>query len=195
MTLKTRVDLGNWCNKQESAQEYIPSTLAAYTLVFQSLLPVNLYLNSSLSFEKDFVIMKAMSETVLATIGVAAGIINLTASIPYFIDIFRGNTKPERATWWIWFALGSVGLFGQIAGGARWSLVLATTSVLVAGATAVLSVKYGYGKFHTRDGVALLITAVGIVLSFIYHNPLIVISAIFIIDSIAGCSMKASSSR
>lgn len=127
-----------------------------------------------------------MNETVLATLGIAAGIINLSASIPYFIDIFRGNTKPERATWWMWFALGSVGLFGQIAGGARWSLILAITSVLVAGATAALSLKYGYGKFRRRDGIALLITAVGIVLSLVYRNPLIVISTIFIIDSIAG---------
>lgn len=133
-----------------------------------------------------FVTIKTMNETVLAAIGIAAGIINLSASIPYFIDIFRGSTRPERATWWMWFALGSVGLGGQIAGGARWSLVLATTSVLVAGATAVLSVKYGYGKFHQRDRVALSVTAIGIVLSLVYRNPLIVISTIFIIDSIAG---------
>lgn len=56
----------------------------------------------------------------------------------------------------------------------------------MAGATAVLSVKYGYGTFRQRDGVALLVTAIGIMLSLIYKSPLIVISTIFVIDSIAG---------
>ena len=127
-----------------------------------------------------------MSETVLATLGITAGVINLSASIPYFIDIFRGNTKPERATWWIWFSLGAVSLFGQIAGGARWSLILSASSVIVAGATALLSIKYGYGRFHRRDGVALVITAIGIVLSLAYNNPLIVVAIVVIIDAVAG---------
>jgi len=127
-----------------------------------------------------------MNETVLATLGITSGVINLGASIPYFIDIFRGNTKPERATWWMWFALGAVGLFGQIAGGARWSLVLSVSSVLVAGATALLSIKYGYGRFHRRDGISLLVTVIGIVLSLIYNSPLIVVATVVVIDSIAG---------
>ncbi len=127
-----------------------------------------------------------MSEATLAALGIISGLLNLVASIPYFIDIFRGNTKPERATWWMWFSLSLVGLFGQAAGGARWSLVLALSSTAVGGATAVLSIKYGYGRFHRRDAAALLITAVGIVLSFLYASPLIAVATVVIIDGIAG---------
>lgn len=126
-----------------------------------------------------------MNDTVLATLGITAGIINLVASIPYFIDIFRGNTKPERATWWMWFTLSTVSLFGQRAGGARWSLILSVSSAIVGGATAVLSIKYGYGKFHRRDALALVATAVGTVLSVVYDNPLIVIATVTIIDVVA----------
>jgi hypothetical protein len=127
-----------------------------------------------------------MSETSLAIFGISAGLLNLVASIPYFIDIFRGNTEPERATWWMWFALSTVGLFAQLAAGARWSLILAISSAVVGGATAVLSVKYGYGKFHRRDGVALAITAIGIALSIIFNSPLIAVSTVVLIDAIAG---------
>ena len=127
-----------------------------------------------------------MNETVLATLGITSGIINLIASIPYFIDIFRGNTKPERATWWMWFALGTVGFFGQVAGGARWSLVLAASSIVVAGATALLSIKYGYGKFHLRDGAALVMTVFGIALSVVYSSPLIAVATVLVIEAVAG---------
>ena len=127
-----------------------------------------------------------MNETLLAGLGITAGLINLLASIPYFLDIFRGNTKPERATWWMWFSLSLVGFFGQLAGGARWSLVLALSSTIVAGVTALLSIKYGYGRFHRRDGIALLLTAIGIALSLAYNNPLIVIGVVVAIEVLAG---------
>ncbi len=78
----------------------------------------------------------------------------------------------------MWFSLSLVGFFGQLAGGARWSLVLALSSTIVGGATALLSIKYGYGRFHRRDAIALLVTVTGIALSLVYDNPLIVVGVV-----------------
>lgn len=126
-----------------------------------------------------------MHNTILAILGVSSGILNLVASVPYFLDILRGNTKPERATWWIWFMLALVSLFAQIAGGARWSLVLAFSSTAVTGATALLSLKYGFGRFHRRDAAAIIVTVIGIAFAFIYDSPLIAVLTVFLIDAIA----------
>ncbi len=127
-----------------------------------------------------------MNETTLAILGITSGVLNLLASIPYFLDIFRGNTKPERATWWMWFILSFVGLFAQAAGGAKWSLVLSLTSTLVGGATALLSIKYGFGRFHRRDAVGLMIAGLGIVFSFVFRNSIFAVLTIVLIESVAG---------
>lgn len=129
-----------------------------------------------------------MAETQLAVLGISSGLINLAATVPYIRDILRGNTKPERATYWMWFTLSLVGFFAQLAGGARWSLILSLSSTIVGGVTAVLSIKYGYGRFHLRDGLALIITALGIALSFIYHSPLLALLTVVLID-LVGASL------
>lgn len=107
------------------------------------------------------------------------------ASIPYFVDIFRGNTKPERATWWIWFMLATVSFFAQLSAGAKWSLVLAASSALVAGATAILSIRYGFGSFHRRDAISIVVTVAGILFAYIYKSPLIALFTVLVIDGMA----------
>lgn len=126
-----------------------------------------------------------MTETQLATLGISSGVINLIATIPYIRDILRGNTKPERATYWIWFILSFVGFFAQLAGGARWSLLLSLSSTIAGGVTAVLSLKYGYGRFHRRDGIALIVTGIGVITSLIYQSPLVAVATVVLIQVIA----------
>ena len=60
-----------------------------------------------------------MTVTELAVFGIASGILNIVAFIPYIREILRGNTKPQRATYWIWFTVSAVGFLGQRAGGAH----------------------------------------------------------------------------
>lgn len=40
--------------------------------------------------------------------GLAAGALALVAYIPYVVSILRGNTKPNRATWFIWAVIGAI---------------------------------------------------------------------------------------
>jgi len=127
-----------------------------------------------------------MTETQLAIAGISSGLLNLIATVPYILDVLRGNTKPERATWWMWFILSVVGFFAQLAAGAHWSLVLSATSSIVGGITALLSIKYGFGRFHRRDGAALFITGLGVMLSFVYRDPLIAVVTVVLIDALGG---------
>jgi hypothetical protein len=123
-----------------------------------------------------------MNNTLVAVFGVSAGVLNTIACYPYLRDIFKGKTKPERATWWVWLSLAITGLFAQLAAGAKWSVLLTLSGTLCVGAIAVLSLKYGYGRFHTRDTISLLITACCVILAFIVHSPLVALLVVVGVD-------------
>jgi len=129
-----------------------------------------------------------MTATELAAFGIASGVFNTIAFVPYIRDILHGNTKPQRVTFWIWFVVSAVGFFGQRAGGAHWSLIWAFSSLLGTGVVAGLSVKYGYGTFHRRDAISLVVTAIGVALALFLHSPLIAVSTAVLID-VVGSSL------
>ncbi len=126
-----------------------------------------------------------MTEAQLATFGILAGVFNSLGFIPYIRDILKGNTKPQRATYWIWFTVSVVAFFGQWAGGARWTLVWSFTALAGTGTVAVLSLKYGYKSFHRLDGLAILATIIGVALSLIFRSPLLAVVTAVLIDAIA----------
>ena len=95
----------------------------------------------------------------LELFGIISGIIAVYASVPYIIDIIKGNTKPQRAAWVIFVTLSAISFFAQLAAGATNSLwlpfVLLVQAVIIFG----LSFKYGMGGFSKFD-IASLIMAV-----------------------------------
>ncbi|HSX05101.1 MAG TPA: hypothetical protein VLF69_01385 [Candidatus Saccharimonadales bacterium] len=125
-----------------------------------------------------------MTEAALATLGVLSGVLNTLAFVPYIRAIVRGKAKPQRTTFWIWFVVSAVGFFGQQAGGAQWSLVWAFSGLLGTLVVASLSIKYGYGTFHWRDGLSLAVTAVGAVLAVVLHSPLLAVTTAVLIDAV-----------
>ena len=125
-----------------------------------------------------------MSEASLAGLGIASAVVNTIGLVPYLRDIFRHKTKPERATWWIWLALGLIAFFAQLAAGARWSTLLTAASILAVGTIAVLSLRYGYGTFRRKDFIALSIALIGVVLWQLTDAPLIALLIVIAIDGI-----------
>jgi hypothetical protein len=123
-----------------------------------------------------------MSMTTLAVLGISSAILNCIGFIPYVRAIRHGKTKPERASWWIWTVLILVALAAQAAAGATWSLFL--TGGLFAGdvVVALLSLRYGYGRFKPVDAVSLGVAAVGIGLWKLTNNPLAALVVIVGVD-------------
>jgi len=126
-----------------------------------------------------------MNNTVLAGFGIASGIINTVALVPYIRDIFRGKTKPERATWWVFLGLSGFALVGQIQAGTRWALLMTVANVLAAGIIAVCSIWFGYGRLHRRDWVSLGIAALGIGMAQVVNSSLLALVVVIGVD-IAG---------
>jgi len=92
--------------------------------------------------------------TYSAFFGIAAAVIAIAAYIPYLTSIFRGKTRPNRATWLIWAVLGAIICASYWSVGARntfW-FTLPVGTVIVA----FLSIRYGTGGWTPFDKVCLL---------------------------------------
>jgi len=103
--------------------------------------------------------------------GIVAGLMLLAGAPPYFIDILKGKTKPERATWFIWSVLGVIAFFSQLSLGAHWSLLFAGIDALGSILVFGLSLKYGVGGWTKIDKIALVIAGIGVFVSLASHQP------------------------
>lgn len=126
-----------------------------------------------------------MDERLLITFGTIAVLLQIVCMVPYVRDIFWRKTKPERATWWIWLALGLIAFFAQLSAGAKWSLGLSVGQIVAVGLVAILSIWYGYGSFKRRDIISLAVATAGIVLWYLTASPLLALLIVIAIDLIA----------
>jgi hypothetical protein len=97
-------------------------------------------------------------------IGQIAGVLAVVQVIPYLVSIFRGHTKPERMTYFIWFIVDALSIASYIAVGARTTIWVGLVYVLTGFTIFLLSLRYGMGGFSKLDIVCLLLALTGIVI-------------------------------
>ncbi|WP_419912433.1 hypothetical protein [Hoeflea sp.] len=103
--------------------------------------------------------------THLTVFGVLSGVLSTLAFIPYVVDTSRRRTTPQRQTWLIWSALGTIAFFSQVHEGAGDSLWFAGARVSGAIIVLGLSIRLGTGRrLTTSDYLMLAGAAVGLVL-------------------------------
>ena len=115
-------------------------------------------------------------------IGVLAGVLEFSAFILYYISIFQGKTRPNRATW---FALTVVGVLiaaSYYASGARETMWIPVSYVVGPLIAFLLSIKYGEGGWTVFDRLCLLGCFVGIVLWKVSHSPEITLFFSILVD-------------
>lgn len=110
--------------------------------------------------------------------GYLTGVLLIIGFALYLVDIVRGKTKPERASWLIWSVLGGIAFFSQLADGATWSLVLPGIDTLIVFAIFVLSIRYGVGGLLRRDIISLVVAALGLLLWYLSREPLVALLAV-----------------
>jgi len=106
----------------------------------------------------------------------------LIGAPPYLFDILKHKTKPERATWFIWSVQGSIAFYSQLLLHAHWSLLFAGLNAGGNLAVFILALFYGVGGWKRIDIVALIIAAVGVVVSAVAKAPLIALFAVILAD-------------
>jgi hypothetical protein len=119
---------------------------------------------------------------------ILSAIIVLAGAPFYVVDIFKGKTKPERTTWFIWSVLGIIAFFSQKALHAHWSLVFAGIDALGSLIVFGLSLKYGVGGWTKLDRIALCLAIVGVLIAVIAHAPLVAIFGVMLADA-AGAAL------
>lgn len=118
----------------------------------------------------------------LATIAILGIILQLVGFVPYIVDIFKGKTKPERASFWIFTLLIVITIAAQISQGLTWATVMLIVWALSTGSIAVLSLKYGYGRFKRRDFISVGVAILGVGLWWLTNQPLISVLIVICVD-------------
>ena len=108
----------------------------------------------------------------LAVAGKVAGVISLVAIVPYILAILRGETKPNRATWWIWTIVGLMLGASYYSSGANHTMWVPVSYIIGPIVTAVLSIKYGVGGWTRFDKSCLFGAGASVVLWWMFSSPL-----------------------
>jgi len=119
-------------------------------------------------------------------LGIVAGIIAFSAYIVYIVSIFRGKTKPNRATWWIWAFMGFVLALSYYFSGAHNTIWVPIVEFIGPLLIAVLSLKYGEGGLKNKTDLVCITGAfISILLWIIFDNPILALVTNLIIDTFA----------
>ncbi len=120
----------------------------------------------------------------LELLGYASGVIGFLCFVPYIRDIFKGTTKPERATWLIWSVLGGIAFFSQYAEGASHSLWMTSGQTLGVLIVFALSIKYGMGGLSRRDIVSLALAGIGLLIWYLTQHAVFALIIVIFVDAL-----------
>lgn len=115
-------------------------------------------------------------------VGRLAGIISLIAFVPYIISTLRRKTRPNRASWWIWTAVGVILGTSYHSSGANNTIWVPVSYVIGPFIIAIISLKYGEGGWTKFDRSCLIGAAASVILWFTFKEPIIALLVCLTID-------------
>ncbi len=119
-------------------------------------------------------------------IGITAGVLSFLPCPLYLYSMWKGETKPDRVTWWVLSFTTLMIAVTYYAIGARetiWFPIGYTISFLI---VAILSVPYGEGplKLHTLDRVCLAGAVISGLLWLLLDAPLVALIVAILTEAI-----------
>src|SRR4051812_48116785 len=100
-----------------------------------------------------------------------AGILAITAIIPYIKDIIQGKTKPNIVSWLTWTVLLIIATSAAFAAHEPRTAFLSLGDTIGTGLTLILGLKYGIAKFSWIDAFCQIGAIIGLVLWLIFNSP------------------------
>lgn len=120
--------------------------------------------------------------TCKTTLGRLAGVISLAAFIPYIRTTLRGETRPNRATWWIWTIVGVLLAASYYSLGARHTIWVPVSFVAGPLVTAILSIQHGEGGWSRLDRLSIAGAGISLLLWILTSSPLSTLLLNLLID-------------
>lgn len=117
-------------------------------------------------------------------LGYVSGLGMFLTALPYIRDIFKGKTKPERASWLIWAVLGWISALSQFYMDGTFSVIFTIGNTIGLSLIALLSIKYGVGGFTKRDKIGLLGAVLSLVLWYFTKEPAVALFLVIVVDFI-----------
>lgn len=114
--------------------------------------------------------------------GQAAGVVALAAFIPYIVSILRKRTKPNRASWIIWTAVGAIIASSYWASGARHTIWVPIAYAVGPLMVLFLSVSYGKGGWTWFDRYCLFGAGISLAIWWAFCSPLVALLMNIFID-------------
>ncbi|MBY0539617.1 hypothetical protein K2P56_04300 [Patescibacteria group bacterium] len=96
----------------------------------------------------------------------------VSAYIPYFLGIFKGETKPHAYTWLIWTITTGIGTAGVWYGGGGLPAITFATTTLLTFIIFLLSLKFGTKNITAGDTITLLAALTAVFVWVGLNNPL-----------------------
>ena len=112
-------------------------------------------------------------------------VIAVIGYVPYFVDIFRGKTKPHAFSWLVWGLLTGIAFVAQVVdGGGYGAWVTGLTSVVTI-AIFILALLKGTRDIKRFDWMALSVCFLGIAIWGITKEPLYSVILVTVVDAVA----------
>lgn len=118
--------------------------------------------------------------------GIASGVVQASAIVPYVKDTLRGSVRPNAISWLLWTTLQVIVVLAQFAAGASWSIILPLVMTFNTGLITVLAlVGYGYKKYGLLDWICFFLAAYALALWYVTGNPVLALVLIIFANFLA----------
>ncbi len=119
------------------------------------------------------------------TFGIIAGILSFSAYLFYITAILKRQTKPSRATWFIWAVMGIILAVSYRASGAEDTIWVAVSEAVAPTIIALLAIKYGVGGAEKTDIICFFGSLFSLFLWWLFGSPVVALVANLTIDFFA----------
>jgi hypothetical protein len=118
-------------------------------------------------------------------VGILAGVFSFSAYLLYIVAILKGYTKPSRASWFIWGAVGIILVLSYRASGAENTIWVPVSEAIAPVVIAILSIKYGSGGTEKIDIFAFVGSLFSLFLWWYFDSPVVALVTNLMLDFFA----------
>jgi hypothetical protein len=113
-------------------------------------------------------------------LGLLSAVLTMVCVVPYLRDVFRGTTRPQRMSWFVFATLAAVAAVSQAAAGAGPGFWLSAGAAIGFSLIFIASIRHGVGGTERFDLATLAVTGVAVVVAFATDQPIVAVGGVVV---------------